>query len=178
MTSAPIVITKTDAARRQLDTAITLWFHDADSVSIHSLGSASLGILHDLGERIGEPAMMYNHLYFRPDTFEEWKKAAKRAQNFFKHADRKNDPIAIHEFRPTSNEYLLADCVDTYSRVTKERTAVMGVFWSYFMLHHPEYFLSIAVEQIPAELRTLQRIKFFQRALPFFQASGAEAVIA
>lgn len=176
MASAPITITKIDAARRQTESAITLWFYDADAVSIHTLGAAALGILHDLGERIGEPAMRFNPLYFKKETFEEWKRAAKAAQNFFKHADRKNDPIAVHEFRPSGNEYLLSDCVDTYSRVTSERTAVMSVFWSFFMLHHPEYFRDIPVEQIPIELRSLQKGQFFQEALPVFQARGTTPI--
>ena len=33
-------VTKLDAARRQLETAITLWFHDGDPVSIHTLAAA------------------------------------------------------------------------------------------------------------------------------------------
>ena len=172
MASAPITITKIDAARRQAESAITMWFFDADPVSIHTLSSAALGVLHDLGERVGEPAMTFNPLYFKADKFEEWKSAAKRAQNFFKHADRKNDPIAVHEFRPSGNEFLLSDCVDTYTRVTAERTAVMSVFWTYFMLHHPKYFISVTVEQMPIELRSLQKAQFFQEALPVFQARG------
>jgi hypothetical protein len=173
MASAPITITKIDAARRQAETAITLWFFDADAVSIHTLGSAALGILHDLGDRIGEPAMVFDPKYFREETFEEWKKAAKKAQNFFKHADKKNDPIAVHEFRPSSNEFLLSDCVDTYSRVTNERTPVMRVFWNYFMIHHPEYFQSIPIKPFTVELRSLPRAQFYNEALPVIQASGA-----
>ena len=34
---ATIVVTKLDAARRQLRTAIRLWFQEADPVSIHTL---------------------------------------------------------------------------------------------------------------------------------------------
>ncbi len=176
MASAPITITKIDAARRQAESAITMWFFDADPVSIHTLGSAALGVLHDLGERVGEPAMRFNPLYFKADKFEEWKSAARRAQNFFKHADRKNDPIAVHEFRPSGNEFLLSDCVDTYTRVAAERTAVMSVFWTYFMLHHPEYFISVTVEQMPIELRSLQKAQFFQEALPVFQARGTTTI--
>lgn len=174
MASAPITITKIDAARRQTESAITMWFFDADAVSIHTLAAAAIGVLHDLGDRIGEPAMTFNPEYFREEMFEEWKKVAKKAQNFFKHADRKNDPIAVHEFRPSSNEFLLSDCVDTYTRVTDERTPVMRVFWSYFMIHHPEYFQSVPTRPSMVELRTLSKAQFYNEVLPLVQATGAK----
>ena len=34
-------ITKLDAVRRQLETTITLWFHDVDPVSVHTLVMAA-----------------------------------------------------------------------------------------------------------------------------------------
>lgn len=41
-------ITKLDAARRQLKTAIRLWFSDDDPVSIYALTYAAHEVLHDL----------------------------------------------------------------------------------------------------------------------------------
>jgi hypothetical protein len=44
-------VTKLDAARRQLETAITLWFHEADPVSIHALTGAAHNLLCDLNTK-------------------------------------------------------------------------------------------------------------------------------
>ena len=171
MSSIPI--TKLDAARRQTDAAISLWFHEADPVSIHTLGAAALQILHDLGDRIGEPAGHYDPRYFREETFAEWKRIARQPQNFFKHADRPSDPDAVHHFRPARNEMLLSDCVYTYRRVADERTSIMRVFWTYFMLHHPELFEDPPIESSVAGLKGLSRQQFFKDALPLIQALGA-----
>ncbi len=46
-------ISKLDAAKRQLDTAIRLYFCDGDPVSIHTLAAASYNILRDVTEQIG-----------------------------------------------------------------------------------------------------------------------------
>ena len=46
-----IVVTKIEAARRQLRSAIELWFADADPVSIHTLSAASYQIIHDLNRK-------------------------------------------------------------------------------------------------------------------------------
>jgi hypothetical protein len=50
MQEIPIIhISKFDAAKRQLETAIRLWFHSGDPVSVHTLAAASHQLLHDLG---------------------------------------------------------------------------------------------------------------------------------
>jgi hypothetical protein len=41
-------LSKLDVARRQLETAITLYFHESDPVSIHTLTAAAHGVLRDL----------------------------------------------------------------------------------------------------------------------------------
>lgn len=41
-------ISKIDGARRQLDTAIDLYFDDADSLSVHTLAFAAFKVLFDL----------------------------------------------------------------------------------------------------------------------------------
>ena len=47
-------ISKIEAARRQLDCAIELWFCDKDEVSIHTLAAAAYQIIHDLKMKRGE----------------------------------------------------------------------------------------------------------------------------
>ncbi len=172
MEFSTIAISKLDAARRQTETAITLWFQDADPVSIHTLGSAALIVLHDLGGPLGEPAGIFDKKYYREEMFDEWKRIAKKAQNFFKHADRKNDPDEILHFRPSTNDFILFDCVDTYFRQTNERTPVMDVFWRYFMVHHSEYFNSDAIESVAVELRGVSKAEFFKELLPMVHTRG------
>jgi hypothetical protein len=46
---AGIRVTKQDAAKRQLETAIGLWFSEGDEVSTHTLATSALKVLHDVG---------------------------------------------------------------------------------------------------------------------------------
>src|SRR4051812_2812006 len=53
-----IPVSKLDAARRQLQTAVKLWFHDDDPVSIHTLLMAAHEIFRVLNRAQGGPPMM------------------------------------------------------------------------------------------------------------------------
>ena len=46
-----IEVSKLDAARRQLETAIRLFFYDGDFVSTHTLAAAAFNVLNDLSRR-------------------------------------------------------------------------------------------------------------------------------
>jgi hypothetical protein len=48
MERRPEIITKLDAARRQLRTAVTLFFQHGDEVAVHTLTAAAHQILIDL----------------------------------------------------------------------------------------------------------------------------------
>jgi hypothetical protein len=60
-------VSKTDAAKRQLETAIRLWFFSADPVSIHTLAAAAHQILHDLGKKRGVPTALRDIPGIRPE---------------------------------------------------------------------------------------------------------------
>jgi hypothetical protein len=49
--SKSLRLTKLDVARRQLQTAITLWFTDGDPVSIHTLAFAAYEIIHVISKK-------------------------------------------------------------------------------------------------------------------------------
>ena len=51
-------ITTLEAAKRQLRTAVELYFADDDPVSIHTLVGASYQILQDLNKKADGPAMI------------------------------------------------------------------------------------------------------------------------
>jgi hypothetical protein len=48
-----IIVDKLNAARRQLESAITMFFENWDVVSQHTLISAAYGVLYDLGKQRG-----------------------------------------------------------------------------------------------------------------------------
>ena len=99
-----ITVTKIEAARRQLKTAIEFWFYDGDAISIHTLAAASHQIVHDLNEKNGGPNLMFDTGYIKDEYRKEYINNIKHASNFMKHADRPNDSAGLTlEFRPGSN---------------------------------------------------------------------------
>jgi hypothetical protein len=80
-------ITKLDAAKSQLATAIWLYFEDCDPVSVHTLVMAASEIIDRLCESKGTPTWRCS---FSTMIIPEWRKEFVRrfykARNFFKHA--------------------------------------------------------------------------------------------
>jgi hypothetical protein len=117
-------ISKMDAAARQLETAIDLYFSNGDSLSVHTLAHAAFRILFDL----------YPHL--QSDDFskqidamiqtEGWKPFSRTA-NFLKHADR--DP---HETLPSHHPQEAMSIVGLatllYRRISGDFTLKMKAF--------------------------------------------------
>jgi|SRR5579863_7369766 len=127
-------ISKLDAARRQLETAVRLYFSEADPVSIHTLTAAAHRLLSDVGESRGATPMLTQSLLqnVRPDKVGEARRRLSAAANFFKHADR--DPDDVHEFNPAQTEILLFDACFKYKELTGELVPTLGVYQAWFWL--------------------------------------------
>src|SRR6266849_392075 len=121
-TDTKITITKLDAARRQLETAITLWFNGGDPVSIHTLACAAYEIIHVVSQaRHRARDLLFDTLIVKDEYLGEWNKLIKRPANFFKHA--RHDPDGTIDFNPALSEGFilfsligLRDVVDQLSR--------------------------------------------------------------
>jgi hypothetical protein len=91
-----VAITKIDAAKRQLETAVQLWFEDRDSVSIHTLISAAMGLLEPLARAKGTWRGVFDTSSMRPGMEEEYLALMKLHQNFFKHGSKdSNESISF-----------------------------------------------------------------------------------
>jgi hypothetical protein len=77
-------VTKLDAARRQLDVAVRLYFSSDDPVAIHTLVGAAHRILEDVNKaRAGSPTLKSTILsHVRRDKQKEAAKKLNSAQNF------------------------------------------------------------------------------------------------
>jgi hypothetical protein len=85
MSEADQRISKLDAARRQLDTAIKLFFDNEDGLSVHTLAYASFKVLFDI-----YPVHQDDDFAAKIDELISqigWKRFNQTA-NFLKHADR------------------------------------------------------------------------------------------
>ena len=161
-----IAITKLDAALRQLETAITLWFHDADPVSIHVLAMSAHEVLRAINKsRAGKPMMLEDLNLIRPEYQEALSELFVRHYQFFKHGTR--DPQGTTWFAPQVNQAVILDAVEAYSQIASQITPLFRTFITYLSVHHPEYFQNIRGHvSITADLRSLSKSQFFVECLP------------
>jgi len=164
-------ISKLDAARRQLETAVRLYFAEGDPVSTHTLTSAAYQLLSDINRALGGPPMLKEHVptWVRPDAQEEAKRRLNEAENFFKHADR--DHADILDFSPGPSELLLFDACTKYHELTHETVPVLAVFTVWFWLGPGADLLKRPEQQkIVMDLQRVfpnaTRSSFFAAALP------------
>jgi hypothetical protein len=131
-------ISKTDAAARQLDLAIKLWFYEEDPVSIHTLMWAAYEIISDLCKKKGKPEMTAIELMKRrikPEHLEEAMAIFKKAMTFFKHANR--DAHTILEFNPESNDYLLLIAVGAFESLGERLSDIQRAYGNWCFMHMP-----------------------------------------
>ncbi len=137
--NATITITKLDAARRQLRTAIDLWFRDGDPVAIHTLAAASYQIIHDLNRRNKGPDLFLDSKFIKDKYRKTFKEDMKYASNFMKHADRGKSGIATKlNFNPGLSEFFMLYAIFGLIYFKENLTTEEEAFKWWQMLHKPE----------------------------------------
>jgi len=177
MYDTTLKISKLDAAKRQLETAVRLYFHDGDPVSIHTLVAAAYNVLRDYNTNIGgEPMLMKEALleHVRPEMRQEFTRIMQRAENFFKHANRDHDETL--DFGPEQSELLLWEACTKYWQLTSEHPPLLAIFRGWFMATHSHLF------DLPEEFRRIfakaagvteqGRAAYFKLMLPLMMQQG------
>jgi hypothetical protein len=131
-------VSKLDAARRQLKTAIRLFFHEGDTVSICTLAEASRELLNDLLDAKGttNPLREAARDHVKPEYWKEYVAFVNRPKNFFKHADR--DADAVLEFRPEVTAFTMFEAVVDYQLFTGRRLREGVVLELWVALNYPQ----------------------------------------
>jgi hypothetical protein len=152
-------IGKLEAASRQLDTAIELYFADDDPIAIHTLAAAASQVTLDLLTASGMEDQVLGLV--DPGHKKEFLRLWNEAQNHFKHADR--DPLVVLDYDPERAELQLLIAVMRYA-VLATRTESMVAFQAWWSLHHPDLLtdssMQRAVRGLAARLRTSSRAEF------------------
>lgn len=135
-----IKISKLDAAKRQLETAIRLYFNDADPVSIHTLAAAAHGILADINKHNNGHPMLVSDFLVKTEYKKEIRRKMSEAKNHFKHADQ--NPEAVIDFNPDVNETYIFDAGTKYHELTGESVLYFKIFNAWFASGRPQAFLN------------------------------------
>ncbi len=165
-----LVLSKLDAARRQLETAIILYFQEGDIVAVHTLACAAHEILETLNRKQGgKPTLKQSwENDIKPEYVKKFYRRLNAAKNFFKHADR--DANQSIRFSPFESEVVILDASWTYRRLTTERLPLLGTFemwaaitWAKEFLTHPGLNPDAPV---PVRWAGMSRQTFFAELLP------------
>ncbi|MGA2331257.1 MAG: hypothetical protein ABSG75_05805 [Syntrophales bacterium] len=177
-------IDKLEAACRQLNTAIFLWFHDGDAVSIHTLACSAHQIVHDINHRRGGRDLLYDSLMFKDEYRRQAIHYLKQHYNFFKHAEK--DPEGGIEFDPLVTEIFIMFTSLGLELLGHSPDEVRGAFNIYYSLCNPHLLTDKGkaefVDAVPEESRkyalSMQKKQFFEAytLLRRRQMSGAEDI--
>ena len=134
---ATIHISKLDAAKRQLNTAITLFLKKADPVSIHTLTCAAYEILSASAKSKGMTTTLKNSPFIKKEYRKEFYNLLNEPQNFFKHGQK--DLKKLLKFNPDVMRYFLLDAVEMYMMITGEKPPEMMAYKAWFLLNNPQF---------------------------------------
>jgi hypothetical protein len=131
-------ISKIEAASRQLDCAIELWFMDKDEVSVHTLAGAAYQIVHDLKVHRGiERELLYDNALIKDQYRNKWINLLKRAVNFFKHADR--NPEGCVELRPVESLVFLMSAAAGLRFLGEQPSHAVNAFTFWMVINKPKW---------------------------------------
>ena len=157
------------AARGQLESAIFLWFLEADPASIHTLSVAAQGVLNAIGRPRGTKSQAVEWINLQSRSFRD---RVRDAQNFFKHGRHHQRDKAVFIYAPFMAEVFMMDAVTHFYRLYESLTPIMILFALRFSLAHPNVLLphgfpahllkGVRIDQ----LAKLDRSEFLKELLP------------
>ena len=122
-------LSKLETARRQLDTAIALFFEDRDPVAIHTLAAAAHQVLHDLCLKSGLEPTLRNPKSLDEETRKKYFLGLTTPENYFKHADRDSDKSLL--FVTETTQFMMFDATSLYFNLAKSITREMQTIFFY-----------------------------------------------
>ena len=132
-----VIYTKVGAAQTQLETAIWLWFHYKDPMSIHTLAVAANEVYEGIGRHHGLPIIYEAWVAsFEKDD----RNLMDKSQNFERQAKRGDaDPLESGPLMVRAAEIMMVDCINVHEKRFHQRTALMDCFLARFGAENPRF---------------------------------------
>jgi hypothetical protein len=148
-------LTKRDVARRQLMTAIELFFQNKDLVSVLSLATNAWEVVDALCTRAGVVSMS-NQARENVRAGKDLKihYINQPCRNFFKHADTDPDAV-LEEFDEKSVEGILFLAVEDYIRLFKQSPLELQVFQAWYLAINEEKIAESEKERVSRRVEEL-----------------------
>lgn len=155
-------VTKLDSARRQLITAIRLFFEDGDTVSVYSLASNAWEIIDVLcmkaavksfSKQVQENMQVGHTLKYYIN---------EPCRNFFKHANQDPNPDHSIELSDANVQAVLFLAVEDYMRYRQRGPVEAQVFQAWFIAVFPE--------KLADDLASQSKLEYARLAFPGISA--------
>ena len=152
------LVSKLQAARRQLREAIRMFFEKKDIIAIHTLATASHQVLFDLLKEHNQSQTEFVLLnpdspFIRDEKKKEWTKTIRGAQNFFKHGA--SDPNKTYKFYFGATPFYIFDATLMFSLLTSEYFYESHVFKTWCYIKYPEFIENLKIkEEIESRKKT------------------------
>ncbi len=164
-----VPVKKLEAAKRQLHTAITLWFADTDPVSIHTLACAAYQIIHDINTDKKGSELLLDTTVIKVEFRREYCNEMRKAMNFFKHADKDPDPNGTIEFSPTITDLFILFSIIGIKRFGERLSETSGAFLLFYATKNPhlvakEFSDSFKIENV-ANIPVVSKREFLEQFL-------------
>jgi hypothetical protein len=170
-TNAKVIkVGKLDAAKRQLETAITLWFNDGDPVCIHTLAFAAYEIIHAVSKKRdpNRRDLLFDTLIIKDEYRGEFNIRLKKYAYFFKHGDR--DPDAVIDFAPIMSNLYLMFAILGLELCGERKSAAESAFMWWLYIEKPHWLTAagskLVADNIPSEnlayLRSRPKAEFLE----------------
>ncbi len=135
-------VTRLEAAERQLNVAIRMFFERKNMIAVHTLAAAAQGVLRDLATPKGLLGIFEIGIDFltKPHLQKELRRAFRQAQNNFKHVDHDPNPDAEMSFFFGATEFYLFDAAYLSHLLTGRYTSETAVLTAYMLIKYPGAF--------------------------------------
>ncbi len=155
-----VKLTKLEAARRQIESAVWLWFVGDDHVSVHALAAAAHRLLLELAAIREESAWPYSSAYLPSTPVPPRRVDPSDAVMFFKYAKKDE----TYELSEQWTELYLFDAIMAYSSLVDERgaSALMSTFVLRFGVQRQDLFVPNAfslLEKRVSKAFSLERLE-------------------
>ena len=126
-----VVVTKIDAAIRQLNCAIQMYFEDGDPVPIHTLACAAHQIVHDINRAKGGPALLFDAVRQSESEKKEVTVFLRSHANYFKHANKDSCPNCGIRFSTKTTEVIIYSALLGLCYLKRKLSAIMAAYIVY-----------------------------------------------
>lgn len=172
-----ITVTKLDAARRQFNTALEMWFHDSDPIATHTLAAAAYQIFHDINTKRGGEDLLYDTAVIKDEYRKEFVNLLKGPVNFLKHADKDPDPDGKLTIDKVDVLLFFIFCLKAFRQFKIRPNAVEATFIMWITVHHPNWVNAKHLEGVSngvpiegvAQVRGLPKQEFFDNVIQVFE---------